>query len=82
MTREQLISNATAMEAKVDFSESKALGVPMIGICYKDSHTYHWFIQFDDDVYFHHSYSMLTGRTKKGLRHRMRVSARLGVYAN
>ena len=80
MTREQLISNAAAKGAKVEFSTKRSLDVPLIGICFFGHYVYHWFVQLGEDVYFDHSYSMNTGKTKKGLRHRMRVNTSLGAY--
>ena len=52
-----------------------------IGIQYKGTHVWHWFkIYSEDFVAFDHSYSMNTGRSKKGIRHGMKIKSRLGMY--
>ena len=83
MTREQLIQEATNKGAKIEFSKSYC-DTEMIGIRFKNKSTYHWFISWNDKpdarFYFYHSYSMNTGKTKRGMRHSMRINKSLNVY--
>ena len=76
MNKQQLIDNATAKGFKVELSEDQ-FGNELIGIN-KGKWNYHWFrVYMNGDVYFHHTYSQMNGRTKKGVMHGIRVTMSL-----
>jgi len=79
MTVAQLESNAMAKGARVERNHEE-----FIGICFKGQNTYHWFRIWSDDqeVYFDHSYSCITGRISRGVMHGLRVKESLGFYKN
>jgi hypothetical protein len=77
MTRQQLIDNATAKNFKVEFSKDQ-FDNELIGIN-KGKYNYHWFrVYASGNVFFHHSYSQLNGKTKKGCMHSLKVERSLG----
>jgi hypothetical protein len=78
MNRNELIENAKAKKFTIEFSETR-YGTELIGIN-KGKWNYHWFEVMGDSVYFNHTYSQLTGRTKKGVMHSIRVKTSLGFY--
>jgi hypothetical protein len=79
MTKQQLIDNATAKNFKVEFSQDQ-FDNELIGIN-KGKYNYHWFkVYLSGNVCFHHTYSQINGKTKKGLMHALRVERTLGFY--
>lgn len=55
----------------------------MLGI-YLGKHCWHWFEKLTDgNIYFNHTYSQNTGRTKRGTMHRInikrRISKKIGI---
>jgi hypothetical protein len=79
MNKQQLIDNATAKKFTIEFDQTRS-GAELIGIN-KGKWNYHWFEVFgDNEVIFLHSYSQLTGKTKKGWKHRMQVCDSLGYF--
>lgn len=78
MTKQQLIDNATAKNFKVEFSQDKYEN-ELIGIN-KGKYNYHWFrVYSTGQVYFHHTYSQINGKTKKGIMHGIRVIMSLEI---
>ena len=76
MKAQELLNNAHAKKATVDLSYEN-----MIGIKFKNQHTWHWFeIYGNDEVMFDHSYSQNTGKVHRGTSHRMRIKESLGFY--
>jgi hypothetical protein len=71
MTKQQLISNATSKNFRVEFSKDK-FGNDLVGVN-KNNNCYHWFQVIDEYVLFNHTYSMNTGKTNKGTMHGLRV---------
>ena len=57
-----------------------------VGVKFKNSFVWHWwfFHQIDDEVIylFNHSYSMNTGKSKKGVKHRMNVGRMFSEAVN
>jgi hypothetical protein len=80
MNKQQLIDNATAKNFRIEFDENQ-YGQQLIGIN-KNKWSYHWFNVYDNEVYYSHTYSQLTGKTKKGMKHRWSVCESLGYYNN
>lgn len=82
MTKQQLIDNATAKKFTIEFSKDK-FNNELIGIN-KGKWNYHWFCVFNIDneekVLFNHSYSQLTGKTKKSIKHAVNIQESLGFY--
>jgi hypothetical protein len=79
MTKQQLIDNATAKNFRVEFSKDQ-FDNELIGIN-KGKYNYHWFKVYSSDIVsFHHTYSQINGKTKKGLIHAIRVETTLGFY--
>lgn len=79
MTKQQLIDNATAKNFKVEFSQDQ-FDNELIGIN-KGKYNYHWFkVYLSGNVSFHHTYSQINGKFKKGLMHAIRVESTLGFY--
>lgn len=79
MQKQQLIDNAIAKGYQVEFSED-LLGLELIGIN-KGKWNYHWFrVYSDGSAFFDHTYSQITGKTKKGWRHTIKVNDSLGFY--
>lgn len=87
MTRKQLILNARAKGATVDTTKPD-----FVGVRFPRQHVYHWFTAAiciaytdptdDDTMFFDHSYSMNTGKAKRGLRQMLRIKTSLGFYNN
>jgi len=77
MTADQLEINAKAKGARVERNHEE-----YIGICFKGQNTCHWFKIWpeDQEVYFDHSYSCITGRISRGSKHGMRIKESLGFY--
>jgi len=76
MTKQELINNAIAKKFTIEFSEDQ-FGNEMIGIN-KGKWNYHWFkVYTSGNVFFHHTYSQINGKTKKGLLYGIRVQISL-----
>ena len=76
MTKQQLIDNATAKNFKIEFGENK-FGNELIGIN-KNNWVWHWFEVYPwGNVFFKQSYSQITGKSKKGTMHGLRVEMSL-----
>jgi len=72
MTKQQLIDNATAKNFRIEFSKDK-FGNEIIGIN-KNTNVWHWFeVYFSGNVFFHHSYSMNSGKVNKGIIHGIKI---------
>jgi hypothetical protein len=79
MTKQQLIDNATSKKFRIEYSENQ-FGQQMIGIN-KNKWSYHWFdVCSEDVVLFSHTYSQMTGKTKKGWKHKINVCDSLGYW--
>lgn len=82
MTKNELINNAKAKGFQIEFSTDK-FDNELIGIN-KGKWSYHWFrvwnYRGEDEVSFYHTYSQLTGKSKKGTMHSIRVERSLGFY--
>jgi hypothetical protein len=69
---EQIVSLLKSKGAEVETSTNR-FGDPMFGI--RSKHSYHWFSKCNHtgSIFCEHTYSTNTGRTKAGLRHRIKT---------
>lgn len=71
MTKQELINNANSKNFRVEFSKD-IYGNEIIGIN-KNNNCYHWFEVINENIYFNHTYSMNTGKIKKGIMHGLNI---------
>jgi hypothetical protein len=75
----QLIKEARSKKCDLCYDEGNI--TMMIGIRFNGKNTWHWFNVWEDGiVFFNHSYSCITGKVFRGLRHGMKIKDSLNWY--
>ena len=79
MTKQELIYKAIQKKFTLEFSKDQ-FDNELIGIK-KEKYNYHWFrVYANGDVCFHHSYSQLSDKTKKGVIYSNELVISSGFY--